>query len=308
MTVLLAVVDPLSGIGTMLSQPFIRNAFIASTAIALIAGLAGYFLVLRGQVFTGDALGHVAFTGALAALLFGVDLRAGLFAATVAVALLLGSLGAKGRADDVVIGSVFAWVLGLGVLFLSVFTTSGGSGNGAAGIRVLFGSIFGLNGGQAWTAVVIAAATLVVLLAIARPLLFASVDEAVATARGVPVRVLGYIFLGLVGVTAAEATQAVGALLVLGLLAAPAGAAQRLTARPYRAMALSACFAVLSVWIGLTVSYAVGSWPPSFSILAVATAIYAAALTWSILANAPAWALIHRIRARCGRAGGPNEA
>lgn len=307
MTVLLGVVDPLAGIGAMLSHPFMRNAFIASTAIALIAGLAGYFLVLRGQVFTGDALGHVAFTGALAALLFGADLRAGLFAATVAVALLLGSLGSKGRADDVVIGSVFAWVLGLGVLCLSVFTTSGGSGNGAAGIRVLFGSIFGLDGGQAWTAVVIAAATLVVLLAIARPLLFASVDEAVATARRVPVRVLGYIFLGLVGVTAAEATQAVGALLVLGLLAAPAGAAQRLTARPYRAMALSAAFAVLSAWIGLTVSYAVGTWPPSFSILAAATAIYAAAVTWSILAGAGAWAQVRRIHAPGGHPGGRSE-
>ncbi len=308
MTVLLAVVDPLSGAAAMLSQPFIRNAFIASTAIALIAGLAGYFLVLRGQVFTGDALGHVAFTGAPPGVLCGVYVRAGLLAPRGGGAGRRGSLGATGRADDVVIGSVFAWVLGLGVLFLSLFTTSGGSGNGAAGIRVLFGSIFGLDGGQAWIAAVIAAATFVVLLAIARPLLFASVDEAVATARGVPVRVLGYIFLGLVGVTAAEATQAVGALLVLGLLAAPAGAAQRLTARPYRAMALSASFAVLSVWIGLTVSYAVGSWPPSFSILAVATAIYAAALTWSILANAPAWPLIHRIRARGGRAGGPNEA
>ena len=114
------------------------------------------------------------------------------------------------------------------------------------------------------------------VLAIARPLLFASVDEAVAAARGVPVRLLGFAFLALVGACAAEATQAVGSLLILGLLAAPAGAAQRLTARPYRALALSAGLAVAEMWAGLGLSYAVPRMPPSFGILATATAVYAA--------------------------------
>ena len=109
------------------------------------------------------------------------------------------------------------------------------------------------------------------LCVIARPLLFASIDEAVAAARGVPVRALGFVFLALVGVTAAAATQAVGALLLLGLLAAPAGAAQRLTARPFLALWLSAGIAVASMWIGLSIAYAAPSVPPSFAILAVAT-------------------------------------
>ena len=145
-------------------------------------------------------------------------------------AVLLGALGDRARADDVVIGSVFAWTLGLGVLFLSIFTTERSAGNGTAGVRVLFGSIFGLSRSDVWTATVIAVSVAALLLAIVRPLLFASLDPAVAAARGVPVLALGLGFLVLVGLVAAEASQAVGALLLLGLLSAPAGAAQRLTA------------------------------------------------------------------------------
>ncbi len=273
-----AGLDSIAGLSHMLAHPFIRDAFIAGTAIAACSGLVGYFVVLRGQVFTGDALSHVAFTGALAALAFGYDLRLGLFVATIGVALLLGLLGPNGRADDVVIGSVFAWILGLGVLFLSIFTTERATGNSTAGTSVLFGSIFGLSATQTLVAVLVAAAVSLALLAIARPLLFATIDAAVAAARGVPVAALSYGFLVLVGATAAEATQAVGALLLLGLLAAPAGAARHLTTRPYRAMWLSAAIAVTSIWIGLTISYAAPKIPPSFAILAITTGIYALAL------------------------------
>ncbi|MFJ7909124.1 metal ABC transporter permease [Kitasatospora sp. NPDC096204] len=268
MSVATALADPFS-------QPFMANALLAGTAIAAACGIVGYFLVLRAQVFTADALSHVAFTGVLAALALGWDLRLGLFGATVAGALLLGALGRTGRADDVVIGSVFSWVLGLGVFFLTLYTTSR-SAHGNAGVSVLFGSIFGLTADRARTAALIAGGVCLLLLLVARPLLFASLDEAVAAARGVPVRLLGFAFLALVGVATAEATQAVGALLLLGLLAAPAGAAQRLTDRPYRALALSCALAVTEMWAGLALSYAVPGLPPSFAILAAATAVYAA--------------------------------
>jgi len=264
-----------SGLGDMFGHPFVRNAFLAGTAIAASAGLVGYFVVLRSQVFTGDALSHVAVTGALAALAFGVDTRLGLFAATIFLGMAMAGLGRQGRADDVVIGSVFAWVLGLGVLFLSLYTTSRSTANGAAGVNVLFGSILGLSVSHARVAAAIGVAVVLCLLAIARPLLFASVDESVAAARGVPVRALGIGFLALVGACAAEATQAVGALLLLGLLAAPAGAAMRLSARPYRALWLSAAMAVASMWGGLTASYLAPRLPPSFAILSIASAFYA---------------------------------
>ncbi|MFI6684805.1 metal ABC transporter permease [Streptomyces sp. NPDC050485] len=260
------------------SHPYFTHALLAGTAIALAAGLTGHFLVLRAQVFTGDALSHVAFAGALGALAIGWDPRLGLFGATVLLAVVIGALGGRGRADDVAIGSVFSWILGLGVFFLTLYTTSRGATDGTAGVTVLFGSVFGLSARQAWLAAAIAAGLALALLVMARPLLFASVDEAVAAARRVPVRVLGIVFLALVGATAAEATQAVGSLLLLGLLAAPAGTAHRLTDRPYRALALSGALGVAYMWAGLTLSYTVPQLPPSFAIMAVATAGYAAAL------------------------------
>jgi zinc/manganese transport system permease protein len=258
----------------MFAEEFMRNAFLAGTAVALACGLVGYFVVLRAQVFAGDALTHVAFTGAVAAAAAGADIRIGLFAATIAVALAIGALGERSHADDVTIGIVFAWILGLGVYFLAVFSSGTGGGNGILGVRTLFGSIFGLSTADARLAAIIAAAIILALAAIARPLLFASVDAAVAAARGVPVRALGLIFLALLGATAAEATQAVGALLLLGLIAAPAGAAQRLTPNPYLGLGLSGALALVATWTGLTISYLVPTLPPSSAIIAVATTIY----------------------------------
>lgn len=264
----------------MFDHAFMQYAYIAGTAVAAAAGLVGYFLVLRAQVFTADALSHVAFTGALAALAAGIDARIGLFVVTIAVALAMGALGRRGRPDDVVIGGVFAWILGLGVFFLTLYTTTrSGGGNGNASVSVLFGSIFGLSAARTLLTTLIAVVICAAMLTIARPLLFASLDENVAAARNVPVRVLGFGFLILVGTTAAEATQVVGALLILGLLAAPAGAANQITARPLLAMGLSAAIAVGSVWIGLAAAYAVPHMPPSFTILATATLTYLAVYT-----------------------------
>ncbi len=269
-----ATLDPFVGIAHMLGHPFFRDAFLAGTAIATASGLVGYFVVLRAQVFTGDALSHVAFTGALAALAAGVSLLLGLYVACIVVAIGMAALGLRGRADDTVVGIVFAWVLGLGALFLTVYTTSSGGTDAASGVNVLFGSIFGLSTVQAGIDAAITLGVSAVLLLVARPLLFASIDESVADARGVPVGLVGYVFLALVGATAAAAAQAVGALLLIGLLAAPAGAARLLTARPFRSMWTAAGIAVASTWIGLSISYAVPSVPPSFAILATATAWY----------------------------------
>jgi zinc/manganese transport system permease protein len=280
----------------MFAHEFMRNALIAGSFVGLACGLVGYFVVLRAQVFAGDALSHVAFTGALAAAVIGVDIRAGLFAATILGGVLLGALGNRAKADDVVIGSLFAWTLGLGVLFLSIFTTRSSAGNGTAGVRVLFGSIFGLSNTDVRVSVVLAVLASLVLLALARPLLFASLDAAVAAAQGVPVRALGVGFLALLGLVAAQASQAVGALLLLGLLAAPASAAHKLTTNPFRGLLLSAALAVGAVWIGLTLSYVFPTLPPSSMIIASAVGIYALAVgapsardpraTWQRLTNA----------------------
>lgn len=270
----------------MLFEGFFGNALLAGSCIAVASGLIGYFVVLRVQVFAGDALSHVAFTGALAAAAAGLDLRVGLFAGTVAVALALGVIGssssASGRAqpDDATIGMVFVWVLGLGVLFLDIFNTGASGANGTIASRTLFGSIFSLTGGQAQLAALIGVALAAALLALARPLLLASIDAPLALARGLPVRALGLAFLVLLGLDAAEATQAVGALLLLGLLAAPAGAALRLSANPYRGLALSALIALVAMWVGLALAYLIGTVPPGSAVILVAIAFYCGVALW----------------------------
>jgi hypothetical protein len=175
----------------MLSHPFMAYAFIAGGSIAAASGLVGYFLVLRAQVFTADALSHVAFAGALAALAVGVDARLGLFTISVGVALGMGAAARRGRPDDVVTGGFFAWILGLGVFFLSLYTSRRSGGDGSASVSVLFGSIFGLSRQQVVVCAAMAAGICAAIVVMARPLLFTSLDEAVAaTARvaGAPAR------------------------------------------------------------------------------------------------------------------------
>lgn len=265
----------------MLSLAFMDHAFIAGGVIALASGLVGYFLVLRNQVFTGDALSHVAFTGALGALALGIDLRYGLYVGCVAIALLMAIVARNGVADDVVIGNVFSFVLGLGVFFLAIYSTeSQASSDAAAGVNVLFGSMLGLSGSQTALDVVIGCVVISAIVLLGRPLLFSSIDPVVAEAMGLPVKALGMCFLVIVGITAGEATQAVGALLLLGLLATPAGAAQLLTDRPYLALFLSAAIALGSVWCGLVLSYAFPKLPVSFSILSLVTTVYC--ISWLI--------------------------
>jgi zinc/manganese transport system permease protein len=265
--------NPIDDLRAMLAFEFMRNAFVAGACIAAAAGLVGYFVVLRNQVFTTDALGHVAFTGGLGGLLIGLNLLVGVFSSCIAVALAIGSLGGRGRGRDVAIGTVFAWVLGLGVLFLSIFTSSRSAAVGNIGISVLFGSIFGIQGQQAVIASATGILTCVAVVAIARPLLFVSVDPDVATSRGVPIRAVTALFLVLVAITVAESVQAVGALLVFGLMVTPAAVAQNLTTRPYGGMVLSAGVAVLAVWLGLTLAFYL-SYPASFFITALAFAAF----------------------------------
>jgi zinc/manganese transport system permease protein len=258
----------------MFTHEFVRNAYLAGTFIALACGTIGWFVVLRGQVFAGDALSHVAFVGAIAAAAAGVDERVGLFALTLALAAGMGGLGRRGVAGDVVIGLTFAWILGVGVLLLAILATSAAGGSGIATANTLFGSIYSLSTGGAVLAAVLGLAVTAALSLVARPLLLSSLDPELALLRGVPVRLLGLGFLAALAVVTAESTQAVGALLLLGLIAAPAGAARALTARPFLALGLSAALAVLAMWAGLALSYTISGLPPSSAIIGLAAALY----------------------------------
>jgi len=295
----------------MLGQEFMRNALLAGTFVALACGVCGWFVVLRAQVFAGDALSHVAFPGALAAAAAGIDERVGLFAATVLVGAGIGLLGLGGAsshrgmgharaaggsaAQDTAIGIVFTFVLGLGVFFLTLFSMSASGGAGIQAAHTLFGSIYGLGGGEARVAAAVALGATVCTLAISRPLLFVSLTPDIAAAKGVPARALSVGFLALLGVVAAGATQAVGALLLLGLLTGPAAAAHRLTGRPYAGIALAGLLGVGAMWGGLGLSYAVPQLPPSTAIVTLAVGVYA------IAAIAGAWT---RRRPHASDAGG----
>jgi zinc/manganese transport system permease protein len=265
---------------------FMQRALIAGTFIAVVSGLAGYFVVLRNQVFSGDALGHVAFTGGLGALVAGLPLQVGVFGASIATALGIGSLGGRARGRDVATGTVFSWVLGLGVLLLSLYTVSrSATAGGTAGVSILFGSILALQPAQAAVATVVAVAAGLVLLGIARPLLFVSVDPEVAAARGVPAAAVTLVFLVLLGVTVAEAVQAVGALLVLGLLVTPAAIAVQLTPRPYAGLLLSAALALVFLWSGLALAFYLPL-PSGFCIVCPAFAVWVAVVIGRRIARA----------------------
>ena len=133
--------------GLMFAHEFIRNAYLAGTFIALASGCVGWFVVARAQLFAGDALSHVAFVGAIGAAVVGLDERVGLFGLTLAVAGAMAALGRRARADDAVIGTVFAWILGIGILLLTLLSTSSAGGAGISAANALFGSIYSLSAG-----------------------------------------------------------------------------------------------------------------------------------------------------------------
>jgi zinc/manganese transport system permease protein len=262
----------------LLALDFMRHAFVAGGLIAVTAGAVGYFVVLRNQVFTTDALGHVAFTGGLGGLLAGLNLLLGVFGSCIAVALAMGALGGRGRSRDVAIGTVFAWVLGVGVLFLSLYTTSRSAlTGGVVGVSILFGGILSLQPEQVSAAIVTSTCILAATALLARPLLFMSLDPEVAEARGIPTRALTAAFMILVAITVAESVQAVGALLIFALMVTPGAVAQNLTARPWLGMLLAGLIALAVVWSGLILSFYL-SYPVSFFITALAFVAYVASI------------------------------
>jgi zinc/manganese transport system permease protein len=239
----------------LLQFPFMVNALRAGTIVAVAAGALGWFMVLRRQSFAGHTLAIVSFPGAAGAILVGVSAITGYFAASVGAALVIAalprSIGGRPRsAESAIIGTVQAFALACGALFVSLY---GGFLNGLTGL--LFGSFLGISASQVLALLGVAAAALAVLALIARPLFFATVDPDVAAARGVPVRLLGVVFLVLLGCAAAEVSQITGALLVFALLVMPAATAQQITARPVVSFALTVGLGLITVWLGLAAAY-----------------------------------------------------
>ncbi|HTK12056.1 MAG TPA: metal ABC transporter permease [Ktedonobacteraceae bacterium] len=263
----------------ILQHSFAQNALLAGIIISIVTALVGYFVVLRAQAFAGEAFTDIGFAGATGAVLLGVSAFIGMIAFTLLAALGVGSLGKRIQGRDIEIGMVLSFALGLGVLFLSVYTQQGGP-NVGAGVSILFGSILSVTRSDLQLACVISIVVLVVLALIFRPLLFASVDPEVAQTRGVPVRGLSIVFLLLLGVTTAESILVVGALLVSALLIAPAATAQRLAHKPLNVLLLSVGFSLFFTIGGLLLAF-LGQLPVGFYITFLSSMTYFASLIYS---------------------------
>ena len=213
----------------LLRRDFVQQALLAAALLALVSGLIGPFIVMRQMSFAVHGSSELSLTGAAFALLAGFNVGVGALVGCALAAVLFGILGQRARERDSAIGVVLAFGLGLAVLFIHLYP-----GRTGTSFALLTGQIVGVGySGLALLAVV----TVVVIAVLAvsyRPLLFATVDPEVAAGRGVPVRALGIVFAALVGVTAAQGVQIVGALLVMSLLITPAAAAVRVFAHPVR--------------------------------------------------------------------------
>jgi zinc/manganese transport system permease protein len=277
--------DPnlLYDIREMWQYPFMQHAFEAGAFVAVVAGVIGYFVVLRRSSFAAHALSHVGFAGAAAAVLFGIDPIVGLLVFTSGGGATMAVLGRKVSSRDVQIGTVLAFMLGLGVLFISLYT-----GYATEAYSILFGEILGISVSAVLVTIVASLAILVVAAIVYRPLLFASLDEEVAEAKGLPMLALGVIFMLLLAVATSIAVQVVGVLLIFALMVTPAATAQHLTRRPGTGIVLAVSIALAATWSGIFISFYL-PYPVSFFITTIVFVLYVLVLA------------IKRIKARRAR-------
>jgi len=252
----------------MFEYEFMINAFAASGVVALVAGIVGFFLVMREQTFAGHALSHVGFTGATGAVLIGLSPLYGLIGFTLAAGVGMGMLGEKLAGRDVAIGVVLSLSLGFGLLFLHFYTAYA-----TQATALLFGNVLGVDRTTLKILVALGTLCLAGLAFIVRPLVFVTLQPELAEAKGISLRVVSVIFLAIVALATAACAQIVGVLLVFTLMVGPAAAAQNLSNRLGTGIAIAAGLAVVQAWGGLTLAFYT-NWPTSFWITALSAAVY----------------------------------
>ena len=211
----------------MFQYEFMNNAFAAAGIVAVVSGIVGYFLVMRGQTFAGHALSHIGFAGATGAGLIGLAPLWGLLGFTLAAGIVMGLLSERISNRDIAIGIVLALALGFGLLFLHYYTSFA-----TQATALLFGNVLAVDRTMIATLAVLGVITLAALAAIMRPLIFASLQPELAEAKGVPLRFVSTAFLAIVALAVSECAQIVGVLLVFTLMVGPPAAAQRADHRP----------------------------------------------------------------------------
>ena len=261
-------INPWIDLQQIFQYQFMQHAFEAGTIVAIVAGIVGYFVVLRRSSFAAHALSHIGFSGAAAAVLIGISPVYGLLLFTSVGGLGIATLGRRAAQRDVQIGTVLAFMLGIGVLFISLYT-----GYATEAYSILFGEILGISFSDVLLTLVAGVIILVLVAAVYRPLLFASLDEDVAEAKGMPVLLLGIIFMLLVAVATSIAVQVVGVLLIFSLMVTPAATAQQLAKRPRQVIIISVAIALMATWLGLFISF-YEPYPVSFFITSIVFVFY----------------------------------
>jgi zinc/manganese transport system permease protein len=250
--------------------PYLLNAWIAASFIAIAAGCAGFFVVLRRATFAAHALPLAAFPGAAAASLFGFGEDYGLTGFALAGVAGLTWLK-RGQRGDTATALVLVTLLGLGALFLSL------SGNyGGAVEAMLFGQVLGIGSEDLFSALAIGVGVPLALLLCFRPLVLSAVSPALAATRGVACSWTDAFFLTVLALAAAFALPITGALLVFSLMVGPAAAARTLTRRPFAALGLSVGFALAIIWAALALAF-LTDWPTGFFVGTLSAAGYLAA-------------------------------
>jgi zinc/manganese transport system permease protein len=253
---------------TMWQYGFMQHAFEAGTAVAIVAGVVGYFVVLRRLSFAAHALSHVGFAGAAGAVLLSLNPLVGLLVFTSGGGLTMALLGRRAASQDVQIGTVLAFMLGLGVLFISLY-----KGYATEAYSLLFGEILGISGSDVLVTIIAGLVTVAAVAIMYRRLLFTSLDEDVAEAKGVSILATGVTFMLLIALATSIAVQVVGVLLIFALMVTPAAIGERLATRPAQGMLISVAVALITTWFGLFISY-YQPYPVSFFITSSVFAVY----------------------------------
>lgn len=262
-------INILADLQQMFHYQFMQNAYTGGTLVAIVAGIVGYFVVLRRSSFAAHSLAHIGFAGAAGAAVLGIDPVYGLLLFSTVGGSSMAILSPRAANRDVSIGVVLAFLLGTGALFLTLYTGA----NAELAYSILFGEILAISASDVQLTIF---ASLIMLAAIAvvyRPLLFASLDEQVAEAKGLPTAPLGIIFMLLIAVTTSIAVQVVGVLLIFSLMVTPAAIAQQLAKTPGRALVISVGVALLATWLGLFVAF-FSQYPVSFYITSFVFVLY----------------------------------
>ncbi len=252
---------------------FMTNAWIVATIVAVIAGVVGFFVVLRGAAFPAHAIPNGAFAGAAGAALLGVNALIGLGAFAVLAALGIGWLGRRGR-HDVVTALALVMMLALGAAFLSHTTEYA-----PEIFALLFGEVLGVSVTEILPVAGLAVACLAAVAWLYRPLLLASVVPEMAEARGVRTYRMEMSFLVLLALATAMTVPVVGALLIFSLMIGPPAAARSFTSRPPLAIGLSVAIALITVWVAIASSY-LSNWPIGFFVGMFSAVAYGLGRGW----------------------------